>query len=260
MQSHRQRKWHHTLKDLTITLILWGYYTIGFVVLFAPLYACARLFSRDAATAFQRLNARFYRLFFVLLRFLVPACQWRVDPAVKTIRGSVIVANHVSYLDPILLISFFPRHTTIAKQRLFHIPLYGRMLRISGYIPSSADGPLADLILASMEKMPDFLSSGGNLIIFPEGTRSRDGQIGVLNTGAFKIARLCNAPIHVLYMEKTDRLFRPGRFLFDTRSANTVRVEHLACIEPRYDDPGFSLKGLMGQVRGVLEDRRLPVR
>jgi 1-acyl-sn-glycerol-3-phosphate acyltransferase len=260
METTPRRKWHHTLKDLTVTLILWGYYTLGFVVLFAPFYASARLFSRDVALAFQRLNSRFYRWFFVLLRLLVTVCQWRVDPAVKTIRGAVIVANHVSYLDPILLISLFPRHTTIAKQRLFHIPLYGRMLRLSGYIPSSAEGPLADLILASMEEMPAFLSSGGNLIIFPEGTRSRDGQISALNTGAFKIARLCKAPIHVLYIQNTARLFRPGRFLFDTRLANTVRVEQLACIEPEYDIPCFSLKALMGQVRGMLEARRLQVR
>jgi len=260
MQNRRQRKWQPALKDLIVTLILWGYYTIGFVILFAPFYACARLFSTDVTRAFQCLNSRFYRYFFVLLRFLVPVCQWRVDPAVKTIKGAVIVANHVSYLDPILLISLFPRHTTIAKQRLFHIPLYGRMLRLSGYIPSSADGPLADLLLASMEKMPAFLSGGGNLIIFPEGTRSRDGQIGPLNTGAFKIARLCKAPIHVLYIEKTDRLFRPGRFLFDTRSANTVRVAYLTGIEPRYDDTGFSLKALMAQVHGMLEARRIAVR
>jgi len=254
------RKWLYALKDLMITLILWGYYTIGFVILFAPFYVCARLFSRDVSRAFQRLNSRFYRWFFVLLRLLVPGCQWRVDPAVRTIRGGVIVANHLSYLDPILLISFFKRHSTIAKQRLFHIPLYGRMLRLSGYIPSSAAGPLAGLMLASMEKMPAFLSSGGNLIVFPEGTRSRDGQIGPLNTGAFKIARLCKAPIHVLYIEKTDRLFRPGRFLFDTRAADTVRVVYLTCIEPRYDDPGFSLKALMVQVRGILEARRSGVR
>jgi len=259
METTPRRKWQYPLKDLTVTLILWGYYTLGFVILFAPFYVYARLFSRNVALAFQRLNSRFYRWFFLLLRFLVPVCNWRVDPAVERIRGAVIVANHISYLDPILLISLFPRHTTIAKQRLFHIPLYGRMLRLSGYIPSSADGPLADLMLSSMEEMPAFLSDGGNLIIFPEGTRSRDGQISSLNTGAFKIARLCKAPIHVLYIQNTARLFRPGRFLFDTRLANTVRVEQLACIEPEYDLPGFSLKALMGQVRGMLEARRLQV-
>lgn len=257
METTPRPKWHHTLKNLMVTLILWGYYTIGFIILFAPFYVCARLFSRDVTLAFQRLNARFYRWFFVLLQFLVPACQWRVEPAVKAIRGAVIVANHVSYLDPILLISFFPRHTTIAKKSLFHIPLYGRMLRLSGYIPSSAEGVLADLMLARMEKMPELLSGGGNLIIFPEGTRSRDGQIGPLNTGAFKIARLCRTPIHVLYVQNTARLFRPGRFLFDSRSANMVRVECLARIEPQYDDPGFSLRELMTRAHRLLENRRV---
>ena len=73
MQSHRQRKWVHTLKDLTITLILWGYYTIGFIILFAPFYVCFRFFSTDVTQSFQRLNTRFYRWFFVLLRYLAPA-------------------------------------------------------------------------------------------------------------------------------------------------------------------------------------------
>lgn len=251
-----QRKWWHTLADLTVTLILWGYYTIGFVILFAPFYLWARMFSTDVARAFQRLNTRFYRVFFLLLRFLAPKCQWQVEGSVKTIRGAVVVANHVSYLDPILLISLFPCHATIAKQRLFRIPLYGQMLRLSGYIPSSAEGPLAELMLDRMERMPAFLGAGGNLIVFPEGTRNRGGGIGRLNTGAFKIARLCRAPVHVLYVENTNRLFRPGRFLFDTRSANTIRVEHLTRIDPVYDDRDFSLKGLMAQVQGLLEARR----
>jgi 1-acyl-sn-glycerol-3-phosphate acyltransferase len=257
METPPRPKWYHGVKDLAITLILWSYYTIGFVILFAPLYVVARLFATDATGAFQRLNARFYRWFFVLLRLLVPSCKWQLDERAKTIRGAVIVANHISYLDPILLISFFPRHTTIAKRRLFRIPLYGRMLRLSGYLPSSSDGSLADLMITRMEQLPDLFATGGNLFVFPEGTRSRDGQIGSFNTGAFKIARLCKAPIDVLYMQNTARLFRPGRFLFDTHSANTVRVEHLVRIQPRYDDPDFSLKVLMARVHGILEARRL---
>ena len=246
-------KWLQFLKDFFITVALWGYYTIGFVIFFAPFYLLARLFAPDSARAFQRLNSCFYRSFFVLLRWLAPACRWRVDDAVKAIHGSVIVANHASYLDPILLISFFPRHTTIAKRRLFHIPIYGRVLRLSGYLPSSSGGSLADLMLSRMEQIPALLAEGGNLVIFPEGTRSRNGYIGSLNTGAFKIARMCNAPIDVVYMEGTARLFKPGRFLFDTGSINTIRVQHLTRIEPRYGDPDFSLRTLMAQVKNILE-------
>jgi 1-acyl-sn-glycerol-3-phosphate acyltransferase len=257
METRPRSNWYHGVKDLVITLILWSYYTFGFIILFAPRYIAARLLAADVTVTFQRLNARFYHWFFVLLRLLVPGCEWQVDERTKSIRGAVVMANHISYLDPILLISFFPRHTTIAKRRLFRIPLYGRMLRLSGYLPSSADGSLAEVMLTRMEQMPELFAAGGNLFVFPEGTRSRDGKIGDFNAGAFKIARMCKVPIDVLYMQNTARLFRPGRFLFDTRSANTVRVEHLTRIQPRYDDPGFSLKALMAQVHGVLEARRL---
>ncbi len=250
-------KWYGTIADVSVTLMLWAYYTVGFIVLFAPLYIGAFFVSKDLARSYQRFNSRFYRWFFALLRLLVPACRWRVDPAAEKIRGAVVVANHISYLDPILLISLYPRHTTIAKQRLFFIPLYGRMLRLSGYLPASADGPLSDLLVDRMEQMPDFLRQGGNLIVFPEGTRSRDGHMSSFNKGAFKIARMCSAPIHVLYMENTDRLFRPGRFLFDTRSANEVRVTHLGCLTPADDRGGSSLVALMDTVRGLFENHSM---
>ena len=257
MESQPHPRWYHHLKDLTITLVLWGYYTLGFMVLFAPFYLIARVLNPKPFSAFQRLNARFYRWFFILLRLLIPTCKWQVDASIQAIRGGVIVANHISYLDPILLISLYSRHTTIAKQRLFHIPLYGRMLRLSGYLPSSAHGRLAGLMIDRMERMPDFIASGGNLIIFPEGTRSRDGKIGPLNRGAFKIARLCRAPIVVLTIHNTDRLFRPGRFLFDTCTPNTIRVKCLQQIDPQYDDPDFSLVDLMTQVHGLLDAGQL---
>jgi 1-acyl-sn-glycerol-3-phosphate acyltransferase len=127
------------------------------------------------------------------------------------------------------------------------------MLQWSGYLPASAQGRMADVMIERMEQMPRFLAEGGNLIIFPEGTRSRDGGIGQLNRGAFKIARLCRAPIHVLAISNTDRLFRPGRVLFDTCSANTVKIAYLTRIDPKYDDPDFSLTDLMEQVRGLLQ-------
>ena len=57
---------------------------------------------------------------------------------------------------------------------------------------------ISQMMIEQMETMPNYLASGGNLFVFPEGTRSRDGKLGALNNGAFKIARLCRAPIYVL--------------------------------------------------------------
>ncbi len=241
--------------DLIITGLLWTYYTLGFILFFAPFYLVAYLFSNNIANRYQKLNSFFYRIFFKMVRLLMPACRWKIDPDVRQIHSSVVVSNHVSYLDPILLISLYARHTTIAKARLFGIPIYGKMLALSGYLPSTATGHLADLMLRRMAAMPGHLAAGGNLIIFPEGTRGRDGRIGHLNKGAFKIARICRAPVKVLYITNTEKLFKPGRFLFDTQRTNTIRVELLAAIDPDYDSGTFSVNALMEKVHALLDKR-----
>jgi 1-acyl-sn-glycerol-3-phosphate acyltransferase len=241
--------------DLAATLLVWSYFTAGFVLFFSPFYLLATLFCTDRARAFQRLNCFFYRGFFGLCRAIMPRQQWRIDPAFKAISGAVVVCNHLSYIDPLLLISLFPRHTTIVKDRLFRIPIFGWMLGLSGYLPASSQGVQAERLLRRMEQMPGFLAGGGNLIVFPEGTRSRDGAVGALNLGAFKIARLCRAPVAVAAIENSQRLFTPGRFRFNTCQANTVTVTLLDHFTPAYESADFSVKQLIGQVRAKLERR-----
>lgn len=251
--QHRSSTWLSTPIDLMITLLLWGYFTAGFVVLFAPFYLLAAILASDRSRAFQRLNHLFYRGFFLLCRLTMSRQQWNIDPALAAVRSAVVVCNHVSYIDPLLLISLFPRHTTIVKNRLFRIPIFGWMLTLSGYLPADFQGPQAGRMFEQLERMPDFLASGGNMFVFPEGTRSRNGALGAFNTGAFKIARLCRAPLAVVRIENSDRLFTPGRFLFNTHRANTITVRLLAQVMPPYESTEFSVRELMAQVRALLE-------
>jgi len=246
-------RWYNFLLDLPVTLILWCYYTLGFVLFFAPFYFLAYCFAGNRQTAFQKLNHIFYKGFFGLIKLLIPSCRWRIPKAVREIRSSVIVCNHRSYIDPILLISIYARHTTIAKARLFGIPVFGTMLSLSGYIPSTARGRFADLMVDRMEGMDGFLASGGNVFIFPEGTRSRDGRIGSLNKGAFKLAKMCKAPVKVLFIENTDKLFTPGKFLFNAHQPNTVTVALVGEMDPDYRSAQFSINGLMAEVHALLE-------
>lgn len=244
------------LLDLTLTLLLWLYYTAGFVFLFAPFYIGAYFFAKDVEKSFQRLNHNFYRGFFFLLRSLMPMAKWQIDDAIPSLRSAVIVCNHVSYLDSILMISLFERHTTIVKSRFFRIPILRQVINLSGYIPSDADAGLGELIAERIDKMESFLASGGNLFIFPEGTRSRDGCIKEFNKGAFKIARLCNRPITVMSVKNTDRVFTPGKFLFDSCFAGEIQVRLLGTVAPDYQDKAFSISELMQQVRSLLEEGR----
>jgi 1-acyl-sn-glycerol-3-phosphate acyltransferase len=234
--------------DFAITVVLWIYFTAGFVLFFSPFYFWAFLCAGRREESFQRLNSRFYRGFFALTRVLMPGHRWQIPPEVRDIRSAVIVCNHRSYLDSILLVSLFDKHNTIVKSRLFDIPLFG-------YIPSSSQGRFSEMMIQRIEKMPAFLADGGNLIIFPEGTRSQDGRIGRLNKGAFKIARSCRAPIKVLFVRNTEKMFRPGSFSFDTRGPNTISLALIGTIDATTDREAGFLSEVMDRVHAMLESQ-----
>ena len=129
------------------------------------------------------------------------------------------------------------------------------MLQWSGYIPSSSQGRFSEMMIQRIEKMPAFLADGGNLIIFPEGTRSQDGRIGRLNKGAFKIARNCRAPIKVLFVRNTEKMFRPGSFSFDTCGPNTISLVLLGTIDSTKGRETGSLSEMMNRVHVMLESQ-----
>jgi 1-acyl-sn-glycerol-3-phosphate acyltransferase len=255
-RDYPDRRGFQSILDFVITVLLWIYFTAGFVFFFSPFYIWAFFFSANQREkAFQRLNSRFYRGFFALVRVLMPGHGWQIPPEVRDIRSAVIVCNHRSYLDSILLISLYDKHNTIVKSRLFDIPLFGSMLQWSGYIPSSSQGRFSEMMIQRIEKMPAFLAEGGNLIIFPEGTRSHDGRIGRLNKGAFKIARSCRAPIKVLFVRNTEKMFRPGSFSFDTRGPNTISLALIGTIDSTTDRETVLLREVMERVHVMLESQ-----
>lgn len=236
--------------DVMVTLVAWTYYTVGYVLFFAPFYLAAALFSKNPETAFQVLNHRFYKVFFRIIRVITPGLRFEVSNEVRAIRGSVIVSNHVSYLDPILLISLYPRQKTIVKPAFFKVPIFGRVLRQSGYISPLTEDTFDPSMIRQIEQLGSYLAQGGNLFVFPEGTRGREGRISPLSKGAFKIARRCKAPVQLVFIRNTDRLFRPGRFRFISCVPNTISLSLIGTIDPRQ---ALSVTALMDQTRTLME-------
>ncbi len=220
--------------DFIVTSALWFYFIGGFLLFFLFFYLLAYTLSNNRELSFQYLNHLFYKSFLRLTRLLVPRHSWQIDQDITKIKSSVIVCNHVSYLDPLIIISLFARHKTIVKTRFFHMPVFGWLMKNAGYLPSSTDDRFTFLMIKQVERMKEYLLKGGNLIIFPEGSRNNTGNMGAFNKGAFKIARLCQAPIKVLRISNSDKLFTPGKFLFNTRVRNKITVELIGSIEPDY--------------------------
>lgn len=247
-------KFLRTTNDLLTTSLVWAYFLFAYILFFSPFHLFSFIVSKSREQSFQSINHFFYKGFFLWLRFLIPRLRISIQNDVRHIQSSVIVCNHLSYLDPILLISLFKRHRTIVRSDFFQTPIFGKVITLSGYIPSDASGDAGTLLIKSMDTMNDFLKSGGNVFIFPEGTRSRDGNLGEFSKGAFRIARHCKAPIKVLEIKDTNRLYEPGRFLFHTLDKVRIEVNLIGTIAPDYESEDGSVSSLIQQVRSVFEN------
>ncbi len=106
----------------------------------------------------------------------------------------ILISNHASLLDIPGIISAFPFPVRfIAKKSLAWIPILGWSLPLSGHI--LIDRESAPSALKSLQKAASLLQSGTSIVVFPEGTRSPDGQVKEFKGGAFLLALKSRAPI-----------------------------------------------------------------
>lgn len=235
-------------RDIIVTIVLWFYFTFGFILFFMPLYIVSILVYTQRETIYQALNCYFYRGFFILARLIIPRLKIQIAEEIAQIHSSVVICNHRSYLDPLLMISLFPRHLTIVKGVFFKIPVFGWILRGTGYIPFLKEGHVSSKTYDRIVNLSHFFKSGGNIFIFPEGTRSKNGSLGGFKSGAFRIAKMCNAPLALLYIENTELIFRPGKFLFNSQITEPVRIRSLGTVSPDYSGHFSSIKTISRKV------------
>lgn len=142
--------------------------------------------------------------------------------------GFILAANHASLLDPILIALVLRRPVHfLAKQELFRLPLFGWLLRRVHAIPLDRGRPDRAALRTAVERLKQ-----GNVIgIFPEGTRSDDGQLQALRGGAALIALQAQVPIVPAVVEGSWRVWPRGRW-WPRRGA--IRVRFGAAVSPEF--------------------------
>jgi 1-acyl-sn-glycerol-3-phosphate acyltransferase len=136
----------------------------------------------------------------------------RLDPA----KTYVFMANHVSNVDPPIVIPSLPARTSVlVKKELFRIPVLGRAMKLGSLVP--VDRSNREAAIASMHEAAEVVRSGINMTIFPEGTRSSDGRLLPFKKGPFYLAIDSGAsivPVTILgtreIMPKGGMLIHPG--------------------------------------------------
>jgi 1-acyl-sn-glycerol-3-phosphate acyltransferase len=181
---------------------------------------------RDASWEPPWINKTIYSFWQLLGRFVVFPFLFRVNVAgVDRVpdEGAIIVAsNHFTNFDPILTGSYIRRYLTfMAKRELVESLLVGWLCRQWGVLPVSRDG----MDLAAVRQMLRILRSGQAMVMYPEGTRSRDGRLHEPQPGAAYAAMKLGAPVIPVSIWGTEA-FSWRRRLTKGRMPVKLRIGH----------------------------------
>jgi 1-acyl-sn-glycerol-3-phosphate acyltransferase len=137
---------------------------------------------------------------------VVTAGTERLDPA----RSYVLAANHQSIYDIPILFACLPLQLRIvAKASLGSFPFLGWHLQRTGHLLVDRQNPGPDIV----QKMRRLVSESHSLIVFPEGTRSRDGTVGRFKKGSFLVAIDAGLPVVPVSVSGSLHVMRKGRLM-----------------------------------------------
>ena len=187
---------------LYLMLAILGMISLGWCALAMLLYP---VLPRERGKAIGRAGiARGYALYWRLARWSgMLRIESRALDALRDERGLIVVANHPSMLDALILIARLPRGACIMKAGLMRNVFLGAGARLARYIRN--DSPRKLIKLAVQD-----LKDGGQLVLFPEGTRTTQAPVNRFRPGATTIAKLAGAPIQTVFIESESPYLRKG--------------------------------------------------
>lgn len=192
------------------------------IILWLPLLAVVRLLDRDPA---HYTTGRYFRRLGMALTKVNPA--WRIQISGTVVENPrapfIVVSNHQSNAD-IPVISCLPWEMKwVAKAELFTIPIVGWMMRLAGDIPVERGNKMSRAKVLVTAK--DYLNKRCSVMFFPEGTRSRNGQVQSFTDGAFRLAIKTQVPILPLVIDGTQDALPKHSWKFGR--AESIKLEVL---------------------------------
>lgn len=204
-----------------------------FVAVTMPIFFAGALLIFLATVAFDRrrvavhLYSCFWASFYIYMNPL-----WRVRfegrERLPWHGAAVIVANHLSLVDILVLYGLYRPFKWVSKAELFRVPVVGWNMVINDYVRLTRGD--RESIRAMMEHCRAHLARGAPVLIFPEGTRSKDGHLQAFKDGAFRLAMEAKVPVIPVVIQGThETVPKHGLML---RNAMRGRVRVLPPIDP----------------------------
>ena len=198
-----------------------------FLVLLCTVFMILSAVALVVCAPFDRGRRTVHELSRVLERnFIAVPPRWRQRieglEHVDRSRPYVIVLNHNTVVDIPALYYLPLNFRWVSKREVFRVPFFGQFLVLHGDICIDR-GRASEAMAQLLREGGKWLGRGASVAIFPEGTRSKDGEIRRFKAGAFLLAKELGVPILPVVMDGTRTLMRPN-LLFNWGNRIRIRV------------------------------------
>jgi 1-acyl-sn-glycerol-3-phosphate acyltransferase len=231
------------------SLAFWGFIFFSSLLLF-PLAALLWVFTVPFDSRRFAMH-RFTSLWASLYTWLNPAWRVTIEGRERLLNDSpsVLVANHLSLVDILVLFRMQSHFKWVSKLENFQVPVIGWNMKLCGYIPlRRGDGAS---IRAMMRQCDKALAGGSSIVMFPEGTRSPTGRMRRFMPGAFQIAIRNGVPIQPVVIRGTSDALPKEGFILQGRHPISIKI--LEPIPPKSFE-GEEADVLMARVRQIFVD------
>ena len=204
------------------SLLFWGFMVVSSILLF-PISLLLWLLT--AAFDDRRwVLHRFTSFWASLYTWLNPVWSVRVLGRDRLVQSepTVIVANHLSLLDILVLFRLQSHFRWVSKVENFRVPVVGWNMRLCDYIPLRRGSPAS--VQAMMRHCDRAIQGGNSILMFPEGTRSSTGRMRSWKAGAFQIAQRNGVPIQPIVVRGTSEALPKRGFILQGRHAISIEV------------------------------------
>jgi len=196
----------------------------------------------------------------LILSRLIPIWKIDIEGREKAVRRTtyVIISNHQSILDILLLNCLRFKFKWISKTENIKVPVLGWYLSMADYITVNRGNEESKAEM--LEKSYRCLKRGISIIIFPEGTRSLDKEIGFFKRGAFQLAIQADVPILPILIDGTGGILPKHGLIFG--SGHHIRIRVLDPVHPASfdnDNPDDLAQKLSSLMTSELKELRAKI-